>query len=203
MIGRTDQANHQYDLTDFDAALKGGNLPAVSFLKASEYQDGHAAYSDPIDEQHFIVDTINTLQKSKDWSSTAVVIAYDDSDGWYDHVAPFISNASTSAAHDVAVCSGSSAPVLGGYQDRCGPSQRLPLLVISPYAKSNFVAHNETTQPSVLKFIEDNWKTGRIGDSSFDATAGSLDAMFQWGRPDGKQVLLNADGSVKSITQTH
>jgi phospholipase C len=202
MVGKTDQANHQYDLTDFDAALKAGNMPAVSFLKASEYQDGHAGYSDPIDEQHFIVDTINTLQKSKEWSSTAVVIAYDDSDGWYDHVAPVISNASTSAAHDVAVCSSSTAPVLGGYLDRCGPSQRLPLLVISPYAKSNFVAHNETTQPSILKFIEDNWKTGRIGDSSFDATAGSLMPMFEWGRPDGKQVLLNADGSVQSVA-TH
>ncbi|MGZ4486053.1 MAG: phospholipase C, partial [Nocardioidaceae bacterium] len=85
MIGHTDQANHQYDLSDFGKALDAGNLPAVSFLKAAEYQDGHAGYSDPIDEQHFLVKELNALQQSKDWSSTAVVIAYDDSDGWYDH----------------------------------------------------------------------------------------------------------------------
>ena len=54
MIGKTDQANHQYDLTDFGTALKTGNLPAVSFLKAAEYQDGHAGYSDPLDEQNFL-----------------------------------------------------------------------------------------------------------------------------------------------------
>jgi hypothetical protein len=66
-IGHTDQVNHQYDLTDFDAALKAGNLPSVSFLQAGEYQDGHAGYSDLIDEQHFLVNTGNELQESKDW----------------------------------------------------------------------------------------------------------------------------------------
>src|SRR5215475_1734491 len=102
-IGQTDQANHEYDLTDFDAALGAGNLPAVSFLKAGEYQDGHAGYSDPKDEQTFLVNTINKLEKSPDWSSTAVVIAYDDSDGWYDHVSPPIANGSTDAANDTAL----------------------------------------------------------------------------------------------------
>ena len=57
MIGKTDQANHQYDLTDFWNAVESGknnnNLPSVSFLKAAAYQDGHSGYSDPIDEQHF------------------------------------------------------------------------------------------------------------------------------------------------------
>src|SRR5437763_7437993 len=84
-IGHQDQANHQYDLKDFWAAAGNNNLPAVSYLKAPEYQDGHAGYSDPIDEQHFLADTINRLQSLPSWSNTAVVIAYDDSDGWYDH----------------------------------------------------------------------------------------------------------------------
>src|SRR3989475_3225676 len=47
MIGETDQANHQYDLQDFWDAVQAGNMPAVSFLKAAAYQDGHAGYSDP------------------------------------------------------------------------------------------------------------------------------------------------------------
>jgi phospholipase C len=198
-IGKTDQANHQYDTSDFSDALAAGNLPAVSFLKAPKYQDGHAGYSDPKDEQKFLVDTINALQKSPDWKSTAVVVSYDDSDGWYDHAMPPIVNTSTGADDALSgagVCGGGQAP-LGGYADRCGYGPRLPLLVISPYAKANFVDHSVTDQSSVLRFIEDNWKTGQIGDSSFDALAGSLTGMFDFDHRRGGKVLLNpADGSV-------
>jgi phospholipase C len=197
-IGQTDQANHQYDLTDFSQALDNGNLPAVSFLKAGEYQDGHAGYSDPIDEQHFLVSQINALQQSKDWASTAVIIAYDDSDGWYDHVSAKIKNASSTAQDDV-LCSGSTAKVAGNYQGRCGPGPRLPLLVISPYAKTNFVGHAQTEQASITKFIEDNWFMPRIGDSSFDSRAGTLNSLFDFTLSNNKQVLLEPDGSVKSI----
>ena len=86
MIGQTDQANHQYDLSDFATTLKDGNMPAVSYLKAAEYQDAHPGYSDPLDEQNFLVNTVNEIEQSKYWKSTAIVITYDDSDGWYDHV---------------------------------------------------------------------------------------------------------------------
>jgi phospholipase C len=57
---------------------------------------------------------------------------------------------------------------------------RLPLLAISPYSKVNFVDHHVTEQASILKFVEDNWGTGRIGDASFDARAGSLTSMFDF-----------------------
>ena len=69
---------------------------------------------------------------------------------------------------------------MGGYQDRCGYGPRLPLLVISPYAKANFVDHTTTDQTSILRFIEDNWSLGAIGDQSYDALAGSLEAMFDF-----------------------
>src|SRR5206468_1710356 len=88
MIGKGDQANHQYDLEDFWRAAEKGELPAVSFLKAPGYQDGHAGYSDPLAEQHFLVETVNRLQSHSAWKDLAIVIAYDDSDGWYDHVMP-------------------------------------------------------------------------------------------------------------------
>ncbi len=81
-----DAANHEYDLTDFWDAVKAHNIPAVSFLKARGFQDGHAGYSNPLDEQQFLVSTINALQRTEEWVATAVIIAYDDSDGWYDHV---------------------------------------------------------------------------------------------------------------------
>src|SRR5262249_46074053 len=65
MIGKQDQANHQYDLSDFFAALSGGHLPAVSFVKAKKFQDGHAgfSYSNPVDEQSFLVGLVNAVGK--------------------------------------------------------------------------------------------------------------------------------------------
>ncbi|MBV9161187.1 MAG: alkaline phosphatase family protein [Pseudonocardiales bacterium] len=197
-IGHTDAANHQYDLTDFTTALQAGNLPAVSFLKAAEYQDGHAGYSDPLDEQHFLVNTLNALQRSKDWRSTAVVIAYDDSDGWYDHQPSPIINPSQSpqdALTAPGIC-GSTATPLAGFADRCGYGPRLPLLVISPFAKQNFVDHTVTDQSSILRFIEDNWLSGqRIGGGSFDALAGPLIPMFNFHHHAGTLILDPATGA--------
>jgi phospholipase C len=181
MIGHTDQANHQYDLTDFWAAVDAHNMPALSFLKAPAYEDGHAGYSTPLDEQRFLVDTINRLEKTEYWHDTAVVILYDDSDGWYDHQMSPIVNQSLDPAVDAlnsTGCGSSAANVSGGYQDRCGYGPRQPLLVVSPWAKTNFVDHTVTDQSSVLRFIEDNWQLGRIGNFSLDAKAGSLDNLF-------------------------
>ncbi|MBF9070917.1 phospholipase C [Streptacidiphilus fuscans] len=205
-IGNNGQANHQYDLSYFDEAVTAGNLPAVSFLKAGEYQDGHAGYSDPIDEQNFLVKEINALQSSPEWSSTAVVLAYDDSDGWYDHVyhAPTNGSTDTTAASsttttDDAACQAGPA-AKKGYEDRCGVGARQPLMVISPYARTNHISNTFTDQSSITKFIEDNWRLGRIGDGSFDASAGSLDSAFNFGCPNNVRVLLNSNGSVASVT---
>jgi phospholipase C len=195
-----DAANHQYDTQDFFDAVGAGNFPAVSFLKAPGYQDGHAGYSDPLDEQTFIVNVINFLQKQRDWESTAVVIAYDDSDGWYDHALGQIVNQSST---DADVLSGPGAcgvgasalpgtnPATAHAQGRCGYGPRLPLLVISPWARRNFVDHTITDQSSVLRFIEDNWLGGaRIGQGSFDGIANPLNAMFAFERPENSESFI-------------
>ena len=207
--GKPEPANHNYDSHDFFAALAAGNLPAVSFVKAPAYQDGHGGYSNPIDEQTFIATTVNALQASKFWATTAVIIAYDDSDGWYDHQAPPILNPSSLAAignpADVTDtqdqlnapgdCSSTGAqqghtpattamPGTGGMSvlGRCGYGTRMPLLVLSPFAKKNFIDHTLTDQASVLRFIEDNWLAGqRIQPGgSFDQIAGKIDGMFNF-----------------------
>jgi len=181
-----DVANHQYDLHDFFDAVNAGNYPAVSFLKAPGYQEGHPGYSDPLDEQTFIVDTINFLSQTQYWASTAVVILYDDSDGFYDHqIGPIVNTSQTSAdgLTGNGLC-GTAAPVLAGIsaphaQGRCGYGPRQPLLIVSPYAKANFVDHTVTDQSSVLRFIEDNWLGGeRIGNGSFDAIANPINNMI-------------------------
>ncbi|MEA2160950.1 MAG: phospholipase [Solirubrobacteraceae bacterium] len=191
MIGHTDQANHQYDMSDFWAAMQARNMPQVSFLKAPTYQDGHPGYSDPLDEQRFLTDTINRIQKSRFWHSTAIVIAYDDSGGFYDHVAPPILN------YDSENVGG---PVVDGQQwpgdqcappvpntgqtidpntGRCGLGPRLPLLLISPWAQSNKVDHTVVETTSILRTIEDRFANGqRIGGGSFDVRSPSLLSAF-------------------------
>jgi len=191
-IGNAGPANHQYDILDFYAAAAVGNLPAVSFLKAPAYQDGHAGYSDPLDEQTFLVNTINFLELLPTWKSTAVVIMYDDSDGWYDHQMGPIMNTSTGSADALTgpgAC-GTGATALPGLNPanthalgRCGYGPRLPLMVVSSWARQNFVDHSVTDQSSIIRFIEDNWLGGtRIGQGSFDGIANSISQMFDFTR---------------------
>jgi len=200
-IGQTDQANHQYDLADFWTALNEGQLPAVSYLKAAAYQDGHAAYSTPEDEQIFLVNTINRLQESKEWREMAIVIAYDDSDGWYDHqMGPIVNQSNVSDDQLLGPGNCGTPKLIPGasaiQNGRCGYGPRQPLLVISPFAKKNYVDHLVTDQSSILRFIEDNWNLGRIGNGSADAIAGTLDGMFDFDRDDhngNSKLILDPD----------
>ena len=94
-------------------------------------------YSDPLDEQTFLVETLNRLQQLPSGASTAVVLPYDDSDGWYDHVDAAARQQLADRQLTRSTAPASAAPPRrpGRYQGRCGSGPRLPLLVISPYAK--------------------------------------------------------------------
>jgi phospholipase C len=195
-IGFTDGANHQYDTHDFFDALAAGNLASVSFLKAPGYQDAHPGNSDPLDEQAFDVNVINTVMQSPFWDTTAIIIAYDDSDGWYDHQQAPIMNGSFSNQDSLTganACGtkGTTAQLAGPnslgqpVNGRCGPGVRTPMLVISPWAQANYVDNTFTIQTSIIRFVEDNWNLGRIGGGSFDAIAGTIDNMFNFANPSG------------------
>ncbi|WP_298882678.1 alkaline phosphatase family protein [uncultured Bradyrhizobium sp.] len=190
--GKVDPANHAYDLEDFYAAVKAGHLPAVSYIKLSAYQDGHAGYSDPLDEQAGTVEVLNFLQKQPEWRETAVIITYDDSDGWYDHqyVAPKSASYDQTAdqVNGPGLCGlgAGKQPAPNGLNGkpvngRCGPGTRIPFIVVSPYAKNNHVSRTYISQASVVRFIEDNWLHGkRLGGGSFDATSGSIIDLFDF-----------------------
>jgi phospholipase C len=214
MVGHTDQANHQYDLSalftidtesgassrtyDVTGFQRGVTLPAVTYIKAPGFMDGHAQYSDPLLEQHFIVQVINAVMESKYWKDTAIFITYDDSDGWYDHVYPPIANPSAlnapaglASSNDALTAPGQcGVPLVGAVMGRCGYGPRMPLLVISPFARRNFVDHTVSDQSSILRFIEDNFNLGRIDATpksvaqggSFDQVAGSLNSLFDFDR---------------------
>jgi phospholipase C len=196
-------ANHQYDSLDFTTALASNAFPAVSFIKAPGIQDAHAGYSDPLDEQTFVVNTINAIEQSQYWSSTAIIIAYDDSDGWYDHLANVINGSATAVDTAGGVCSipavFTGVATTNPVQGRCGFGPRLPLIVISPWAKKNFIDSTVTDQSSITRFIEDVFLSGtRLGGGSTDATAGSLMNMFNFTTTNG--VLPNPNVVVLSPT---
>ncbi len=223
--------NHNYDTSDFSQLveaisrreLPASALPAVSFLKAPGYQDGHAAYSEPADEQQFITTQINALMRSPDWKNTVVMVNYDDSDGWYDHVYSGVTNPSLSVADNLTntsltvpstgtsgKCGGSpqgtaeTPTPLAGEQGRCGFGPRLPMMVISPYAKKNAVDHNLSDQSSMINFVEHNWSLPGI-PGSFDQALADKDAsegvpfdlagLFEFeGAKDGKLFLNPTTG---------
>jgi phospholipase C len=87
-----------------------------------------------------------------------------------------------------------------GVNGRCGAGMRQPFLVISPFAKKNFISHVFSTQASIPQFIEDNWLNGeRLGQGSFDneRLTGSIMDMFDFDqKPDRKLILDRAEGTV-------
>ena len=199
LIGTSaDGANHQYDLSSFWLALGEDRLPAVTYLKAAAYQDGHPGYSDPIDEQVFVVECdqrhrqqpilekyrdhhrlrrLRRLVRSRPRTGGQSVRRRGRCFGWRWRLR---------RCHSV------------GTQGRCGYGPRLPLLVISPYAKQNYIDHRAMDQSSILRFIEDNWGLGRIGNDSSDVKAGKLDGLFDFddGRQAPKLILDPSTGVV-------
>ncbi len=185
MVGHTDQANHIYDLAWFWQAAEAGALPSVSFLKPPQYQDGHPGESNPLDEQVFLVETLNRLQRLPEWETMAVIIAWDDSDGWYDHVMPPIVN------HSATPLDYQCGAETDGPGARCAYGPRLPFLVVSQWARENYISNTLIDQTSILRFIGDNWLNGaRVSDTSFDNSAGTLDDLFDFSDPAPRAVFL-------------
>ena len=175
--GTKAKKEHLKDEMDFLAAARAGRLPAVSFVKPSGGEDEHPGSSDVLRSESHAVDLINAVLNGPDWKDAVIILTYDENGGFWDHVPP---------------------PVI----DKWGPGTRIPFLVISPYAKRNFVSHARISQASIVRFIEDNWLGGeRIGGGSFDTSAGSIMNMFDFKAPlniqpmyldpeQGTQVLL-------------
>ena len=145
----------------------------------------------------FVTTEINALEETPDWPSTAVIVTYDDSDGFYDHVYSGVTNPSNTAnvanppgpqdfLTGTGLC-GTGTP-LDGQNGRCGYGPRLPFLLISPWTKPGTVDHTLTDFSSIDKFIEDNWGLPRI-PGSFDSIAGSINSMFKF-NGNGKSKLF-------------
>ena len=124
--------NVQHGLNDFVSEAANGTLPAVSFLKPGD-DDGHPGYSTMYANENFVARAVAAIQNSpRLWRNTAILITEDESGGYYD--------------------SGYIQPV-----SFFGDGPRVPMIVVSPYARQGFVDHTYNDHVSILKFIEANW----------------------------------------------
>lgn len=152
---------HLKDAAQFVPDLINGTLSAVTILKPSPSFDEHPAYSVLQQAEEHAVLLIQAVMLSQYWKDSVIFITYDDFGGWYDHVAP---------------------PVV----DRWGPGGRVPLLVISPYAKPGFVDHTVYDTTSLLKFIETRWDLEPL--ATRDANAADLSNLLDFAQTPGAAV---------------
>lgn len=137
--------NNLQDVTQFyQDVTDDATLPAVSFIRPFESQAGHPANATMPDFENFVLDIVNRVKHNPAaWAKTAIVITTDEGGGYYD--------------------SGYIQPI-----DFFGDGTRIPLIVVSPYAKKGHVDHLYNDHASILKFIESNWHMRPLSQRSRD-----------------------------------
>jgi phospholipase C len=120
------------DGAEFIKAIDAGSLPHVTFYKPQGNLNEHGGYTDVMSGDQHIADVISHLQNSPQWAHMVVIVTWDENGGFWDHVAP-------------------------PKADRWGPGNRIPALIISPYAKKGYVDHTQYDTTSILRLITKRW----------------------------------------------
>jgi phospholipase C len=131
-----------FSISGFNTMLSSGTLPSVMWLQPDPLNSMHPGAGNVANAIEFLDKVVQAVKSSPEWSSTAIVVLWDESGGWYDHLPP---------------------PQLNG---TLGLGARVPMIVISPYAKANYVSHQQMDFVSILRFIQWNWALGRFADST-------------------------------------
>lgn len=154
--GTPGRAQHLRDEKDFLAAAKSGTLPAVSFVKPLGALNEHPGYSVLTEAEAHAVALVAAVSAGPQWADTAIIITYDENGGFWDHVAPPAG-------------------------DEWGPGTRVPTLVVSPFARRNFVDHTVYDTTSILATFEHRFGLDPLG--ARDAAATDLLAAFDFSLP--------------------
>ena len=166
-----------HDASAFFKELSSGALPAVNFVMALG--------ADGLDEQPpanvtlgetWTVSVVNAIMESNYWNSTVILITWGDGSGYYDHVPP----------PQLLTINHNFTHVLHGY------GERVPLLVISPYAKENYVSHQLLNHMSITRFIEDNWQLSPLNGNV--AESNSLEEFLDFNTTPRTPIILRTPG---------
>jgi phospholipase C len=133
----TQNSANLMSLESFDAQLADGNLPPVAFVQPAPSHTGHPGSGSVTAAFKWLDGFIKDIQNSSIWPETAIVVVWDESGGWWDHVAP-------------------------AQIDSQGRGPRVPMMVISPHAKQGHISHVAMDQVSILRWIQWNWGLGRL-----------------------------------------
>jgi phospholipase C len=129
-------------LTDIAA----GQLQAVSWVIPTDINSDHADSTAATGGPSWVASIVNAIGNSHYWANTAIIVTWDDWGGWFDHVAPFkIVNDGTSWGSGYAY----------GF--------RVPLIVISPYAKAHYISHTNHDFGSILNLLEKTFGVASLG----------------------------------------
>ncbi|MDQ1722749.1 MAG: phospholipase, partial [Pseudonocardiales bacterium] len=144
-------SSHIVDLSQYYRDLDSGQLPAVAYISSSGASERSARSI--ASGQQLVTNLVGSLMVSNVWKSSAFLLSYDGSGGWYDHVAP---------------------PQV----DSHGYGMRVPALLVSPYARAGQINSDVLDYTSALAFIEQNWKLAPL--ASRDAGAHSIAGAFDF-----------------------
>jgi phospholipase C len=135
--GTADRARHLKDEKEFLTAIGRGELPQVAFFKPAGRYTEHPSYTDVMSGDEHISAILERLRKSPQWPHMAVIVTYDENGGFWDHVPP---------------------PSGPGWSDRWGPGTRIPVIIVSPFARRGYVDKTPYDTTSILKFITNRFK---------------------------------------------
>jgi phospholipase C len=169
-------ANIVTPMTDIFDDIQHGTLPQVSFVTPPFAASDHAG-SLSGGGPAWVASIYSYVTENKAlYKNTAIFVTWDDSGGWYDHVAPPI--------------------------DSFGPlGFRVPLLAMSPFTKPSYVSHKQHDFGSIVHFIEKNWGLGTLGQA--DLTADDLSDMFNYKQKPVPPVVDFGSFSRKDIESTY
>jgi len=165
------------DTSDFFGNLSNGGLPSVSFVMSlgTDDMDEHPP-SNVTRGELWTVSVVNAIMQSNDWNSTAILLTWDEGGGYYDHVPP----------PQVLTIDHGFNHVLHGY------GERVPLLVISPYSRENYVSKQTLNHMSLLHFIEDNWNLPYLNQNV--AQSQTLSEFFDFTSQPRPPIVLGQSG---------
>jgi phospholipase C len=130
-----------FTLSGFQSQLSAGTLPSVMWVTASPGHSMHPGQGNIANSIEWLDNFVQAVKGSSAWENSAIIVIWDESGGWYDHVGP---------------------PQLSG---TLGLGARVPVLVISPLAKTNYVSSQQMDFVSILRFIQWNWALGPFTDA--------------------------------------
>jgi phospholipase C len=133
-----------FTMSGFESVLSSGTLPSVVWITPDGAHDMHPGGGNILDGIEWLSQLVQAVKSSGEWQSTAIIVLWDESGGWYDHVPP------------PQLADTTSLP--GGQ----GLGMRVPVIIVSPYAKTNYISHQQMDFVSILRFIQWNWNLGQI-----------------------------------------